>query len=66
MEIKVKCHISLLEDMILSKNDKFGNAREARKKFDETKRLQSKRLQKISSDELSKDDLITITAENNH
>lgn len=53
----------MFEDMILSKNDKFGNAREARKKFDETKRLQSKRLQKISSGDLSRDDLITISAE---
>ena len=53
----------MFEAMTLAKTDTFGNAREARKKYDESKRNQARRLKSMNYADLSKQDLITICPE---
>ncbi|MBR5176747.1 MAG: AAA family ATPase [Bacteroidales bacterium] len=53
----------MFEAMIVSKTESFGNAREARKAFEKAVRNQSVRLRRIPKELTSKDDLMTICAE---
>lgn len=55
--------LKMFDSMLLSKTEKFGNAREARKAFEKSVRNQSVRLKRIPADLTTREDLMTIKAE---
>lgn len=55
--------LKMFDSMLLSRTDNFGNAREARKAFEKSVRNQSVRLKRIPADLTTREDLMTIKAE---
>jgi len=55
--------LKMFDSMLLSRTDNFGNAREARTAFEKSVRNQSVRLKRIPADLTTREDLMTIKAE---